>query len=57
MSNKYRDLILSGSFMLDDGSRCVNSDLVNEVAKLWAAEVAGWDTKNGSNTVLGVNPL
>jgi hypothetical protein len=54
---KYRDLIMAGSFVMEDGARCVNSELINEVAKLWAADVANWDTKNGTNTVLGVNPL
>jgi hypothetical protein len=56
--SKYAKLVLAGSFTLPDGRRCVNSDLVNCVALLWAEEQRDFDVVAlGSATTQGVPPI
>ena len=53
----YKAIILAGSFQLTDGSLIVNSELVNEVAKLWAIYERGIDAMMGTDAGLDVPPL
>lgn len=54
---KYRAMILAGSFQLHDGSLIVNSELVNEVAKIWAMAERSIDPMKGTKSGSDVPPL
>lgn len=57
MQIDYKKLIVAGSFALGDNRFMVASDLVNEVAKLWALNEAEIDAMKFTDTNKGVNPL
>jgi hypothetical protein len=57
MASRYAKLLLAGSFMLEDGRRVINSELVNEIAILWSNEVAGIDPGKSTNSGASVYPL
>lgn len=53
----YGNLILAGSFTLPSGKRVVNSDLVNEVATMWAWIERGIDVTKHTEQGKDVYPL
>ncbi len=54
----YKRLILAGSFTCGNGQRCVNADLINEVASLWALNERGVAViKQGTEQGKDVYPL
>ena len=57
MPNQYSRLIIAGSFSVGDGYRAVNSELVNEVATLWAYIERNIDAREGTNSGADVHPL
>ena len=53
----YKAIILAGSFQLANGTCIVNSELVNEVAKIWAKLERGIDAMAGTQAGQDVPPL
>lgn len=54
----YRELIFAGSFMLDDATALVASNLINAVALLWSRHEHNHDpVRQGSDTIKSIVPL